>query len=65
MNIDETLGELKAQHDALTAAYQDAKENGTRKAYAEAKEAVSAFRAKYGKVIKALDEASATGKTEV
>ncbi len=65
MNIDETLLELKTQHDALTAAYQDAKTNGTRKAYSEAKEALSTFRVRYGKVIKALDEVSATGKTEV
>ena len=65
MNIEEYERELKTRHEALTAAYQDAKANGSRKAYAEAKEAVSAFRAKYGKVIKALDEASATGKTEV
>ena len=65
MDIDNTLGELKKQHAELTAAYQDAKANGSRKAYAEAKAAVSAFRAKYGKVIKALDEVSATGKTEV
>jgi hypothetical protein len=65
MNIDETLGELKNQHDALTAAYTDAKENGSRKVYAAARDALSAFRAKYGKVIKALDEVAATGKTEV
>lgn len=65
MNIDGTLAELKAQHEQLTAAYQDAKANGTRKAHAEAKEALSAFRQKYGKVIKALDEVSATGTTEV
>ena len=65
MNVDDTLAELKAKHDTLTAAYQDAKVNGSRKAYAEAKAAVAEFRAKYGKVIKALDEVAATGKTEV
>ena len=65
MNIDETLGELQAQHDALTAAYQDAKANGSRWAYAEAKIAISEFRAKYGPVLKALDQVAATGKTEV
>lgn len=65
MNIDETLGELKAQHEALTAAYQDAKENGSRKVYAAAKAELTTFREKYGKVIKALDEVAATGKTEV
>lgn len=65
MNIDETLGELTAQHDALTASYQDAKANGSRKAYAEAKANIAAFREKYGKVLKALSEVAATGKVEV
>lgn len=65
MNIDSTLAELKGQHEQLTAAYQDAKVNGTRAQYAEAKKAIADFRAKYGKVIKALDDVSATGTTEV
>jgi hypothetical protein len=65
MDIDSTLADLKAQHDALTEAYQNAKLLGSRKAYAEASDKLTAFRDKYGKVIKALDEVSTTGQTEV
>jgi len=65
MDIDKTLADLKGQHDALTSAYQTAKDAGTRAEYAEAKAAVTEFRAKYGKILKALDEVAATGKTEV
>jgi len=65
MDIDNTLAELTAQHETLTAAYQGAKQNGTRAQYAQAKADIAAFRAKYFKVIKALDEVAATGTTEV
>lgn len=65
MDIDSTLAELKGRHESLTAAYKDAKVNGSRKAHAEAKAALIAFRAQYGKVIAALDEVTATGAVEV
>jgi hypothetical protein len=65
MNVDQTLAELKTQHASLTEAYQKAKVEGTRADHASARDALAKFRAKYGKVITALDEASTNGATEV
>jgi len=65
MDIDKTLAELSAKHEALTATYKDAKANGSRKAYDEARAALVEFRQKYGKVLSALETVSATGKVEV
>lgn len=60
MDLKAFEAELQSQHAALTAAYQHAKEHGTRKEHAEAKAALVQFRADHGHVIKALEARAVT-----
>lgn len=54
--------ELRAEHEALTAAYTQAHEAAETAwaAYEAQKTALTTFRAKYGRVLKALDAKAVT-----
>ncbi len=65
MTLEEYEAQLRQQHVELTAAYERAKESGTRKEYRQAKRAIQQLRGKYGPVLKALDKIAQQGSVEV